>query len=229
MPKFRVRMRKTGRYAFMSHLDMMRALERAIRRSGLRLAFSEGFHPHPKISFAAPLSVGISSEGEIADIELMSSAAADEVSAKLAAHLPEGLRVDRVVEVTSDGRSLMSRVAAATYRIRIPVDLLGDRPLDEQVQRMLERDSLTISRERKGNREVVDVRPLILGLEVARSDSRHAEIEARLATGSKGNLRPTDLIAVFRECGILAREPRGVTVHRVEILAKQNGSMVPLI
>ena len=132
-------MRKTGRYAFMSHLDMMRALERAIRRSGLRLAFSEGFHPHPKISFAAPLSVGISSEGEIADIELMSSAAADEVSAKLAAHLPEGLRVDRVVEVTSDGRSLMSRVAAATYRIRIPVDLLGDRPLDEQVQRILTR------------------------------------------------------------------------------------------
>ena len=229
MPRFRIRMRKMGRYVFLSHLDMMRALERAIRRSRLRLAFSEGFHPHPKISFAAPLSVGVSSESEVADIELVSETAADEVKVKLAAELPEELRVDKAVEVASGDRSLMSQVAAATYRISVPADLLGNRPLGDQIRRLLERDSLTITRERKGSSEIVDIRPLILGLAVARSDASHAEIEARLATGSKGNLRPADLIAALRECGILAGEQRGVTVHRVEILAEQNGSMVPLI
>ena len=229
MPRFRIRMRKMGRCAFLSHLDLMRALERAIRRSGLRPAFSEGFHPHPKISFAAPLSVGVSSEGEIADIELASAVSADEVSARLAAQLPEELRVDRVVEAASDDQSLMSRVAAARYRISIPVGLLGDRPLRDQILRLLERDSLPVSRERKGNAEVVDVRPLILELAVVGSAACHAEIDAVLATGGKGNLRPADLIAAFRECGILAGEPIGVTVHRLKILAEKDGSMVPLI
>jgi len=229
MPRFRIRMRKMGRYAFLSHLDLMRALERAVRRSGLRLAFSEGFHPHPKISFAAPLSVGVSSEAEVADIELACATSADEVRERLAAHLPEELRVDRVVQASADDQSLMSRVAAARYRISVPADLLGNRPLGDQIMRLLERDSLTVSRERKGSTEVVDVRPMIFELAVVHADACHAEIEAVLATGSKSNLRPADLIAALRECGILAGEPVGVTVHRVEIFAEQNGTLVPLI
>ena len=93
MDKLRLRFEKTGRAVYISHLDLMHTLQRAFSRAGLRLKYSEGFNPHPQISIALPLSVGVASVCEILDFRLLTEADPAELPARLSAVMPEGIRV----------------------------------------------------------------------------------------------------------------------------------------
>jgi len=77
---------------FLSHLDLMRLMERAFRRANLPLAFSEGFNPHPRVSFASALAVGVTSEGEYLDVQLRENIPIQEVQKRLNMALPSGIR-----------------------------------------------------------------------------------------------------------------------------------------
>ena len=104
---------KVGPARFISHLDLLRTFGRAARRAGLPLAFTQGFNPHPKITFAAPLAVGISGEAEFADLELTEKIPAPFVARALSDALPEGLRVLEVRQLKGAGPALMAMVRSA--------------------------------------------------------------------------------------------------------------------
>lgn len=108
---------KVGPARFISHLDLLRTFGRAARRAGLPLAFTQGFNPHPKITFAAPLAVGISGEAEFADLELTEKIPAPFVARALSDALPEGLRVLEVRQLKGAGPALMAMVRSASYRV----------------------------------------------------------------------------------------------------------------
>ena len=93
MAVYRMMYAKVGPARFISHLDLLRTFGRAARRAGLPLAFTQGFNPHPKITFAAPLAVGIAGEAEFADLELTRKIPAPVVARALTGALPEGLSV----------------------------------------------------------------------------------------------------------------------------------------
>ena len=98
MDKMRLRFEKTGRAIYISHLDMMRTMQRVFARAGLELKYSEGFNPHPQISIALPLSVGTGSLCEIMDFRLTSDTELETLPERMNAVMPEGIRIIEAYE-----------------------------------------------------------------------------------------------------------------------------------
>ena len=117
--KARIKFSKTGPMKFLGHLDTMRYFQKAVRRAGLPVAFTQGFSPHMIMSFASPLGVGIESEGEYFDLELREEVPMEEICSRRNAQMAEGTRVECAVQAP-DGKAgnAMALVAAADYRIR---------------------------------------------------------------------------------------------------------------
>jgi radical SAM-linked protein len=105
----------------------MRLWERALRRANLPLAYSQGFSPHPKISIAAPLPLGVTGEGELMDIVIQRRVSPYLVQKTLANQLPKGMSIIGVAQVSPDAPSLQSQVRRAEYRVEIETD----KPVDE--------------------------------------------------------------------------------------------------
>lgn len=126
MPRFRIEFTKGDEVRFLSHLDVMKAFERAIRRAGMPIAFSEGFNPHPKMNFASALAVGVTSEAEFMDIELKENLPSAEVVKMLAKALPHGLDVKTGREVPTGAPALMSEVNRAVYQVKSTLELAVD-------------------------------------------------------------------------------------------------------
>ena len=115
--KIRVRFSKWGCMKFIGHLDMMRYFQKAVRRAEIDICYSEGFSPHQKMSFAAPLGVGITSDGEYFDIEVDSTESTEKSIAALNATMVDGVRVTGYVKLPDNAKTAMSLVAAADYTL----------------------------------------------------------------------------------------------------------------
>lgn len=192
--KLRVRYSKLGRVRFVSHRDGTRLWERALRRVGLPVAYSQGFTPRPKLSFGLALPTGAESMAEYLDVDLVtevptdpSDPAAAELVASLSAALPVGVDVQAIAPREQGSGSLQETVTSTTWQMWS--DDFDASAVDEAAGRLLATDVLEIERERKGKVSVDDVRPLILDL---RSDG-HTFV-ADLATVGRA-LRPAELAA----------------------------------
>jgi radical SAM-linked protein len=117
--RLRIRYAKRGPLRFTSHRDFARAFERAIRRAGVPIAFSQGFTPHPKISYASAAPTGVASEAEYVEIGLQAVADPEQVRASLDAALSPGLDVLEVV-AAAPGASLADRIDASRWRLELP-------------------------------------------------------------------------------------------------------------
>jgi len=198
--RYRIRFSKLGKIRFTSHRDVARMWERALRRATLPVAYTEGFSPHPKLSFGLALSTGHESLGEYLDIDLAEPVDVDSVAARLDPCLPIGLDVQAAAEIVPGTPSLQQVVTSCTWRIEVVG--LGSAELAERVQECVRADSLVVTRERKGNQVTDDLRPAILSLEMTDG----TEMIAELATQPRG-LRPSELVAV------LASHPDDVLVE----------------
>ena len=117
--RLRLHYAKRGRLRFSSHRDFQRAFERALRRAGVPIAYSAGFSPHPKVSYAGAAPTGVASEAEYLEIALSLEQDPDEVRAALDAALPPGLDVIEVVQA-APGTTLADRLEASVYEARLP-------------------------------------------------------------------------------------------------------------
>ena len=115
--KIRIKFRKYGVMKFIGHLDIMRYFQKAMRRADIDICYSEGFSPHQIMSFAAPLGVGITSDGEYLDIEVHSSKSTRETLADLNSTMVEGVEITGYVKLPDNAKTAMSLVAAADYRL----------------------------------------------------------------------------------------------------------------
>lgn len=173
--RLRVRYARRGRLRFSSHRDFQRALERAIRRAGIPIAYSAGFSPHPKISYAGAAPTGAASEAEFLELGVTRRVDPDAVRADLDAALPDGLDILRVVEAA--GNPLADRLEASVWEI----DLGGTDPdeLRAAVAALLDATEITVTRMTKNGRRDLDIRPDLLRCEV------------REAVADSGNRRET--------------------------------------
>ena len=106
MDKLRLRFSKTGRAVYISHLDLMRTMQRAFQRAGLSLKYSEGFNPHPQLSILLPLGVGCASVCELMDFRLREETGLETLPERLNAALPEGIRVLEAYPAARKAREL---------------------------------------------------------------------------------------------------------------------------
>ncbi len=114
----RIKFQKTGPLRFISHLDVMRYFQKVIRRAGIDICFSEGFSPHMIMSFASPLGLGLTSEGEYVDIRVGSAPSSAEALERLNEVMAEGMKVLSFRRLPDSSKNAMSIVAAADYQVR---------------------------------------------------------------------------------------------------------------
>ncbi len=182
----RVRFTKLGKIRFLSHRDLARIWERSLRRSGVQVAYSEGFSPRPRLSFGLALSTGHESLGEYLDIDLARDVDPLELPGIVNPSLPDGMVAQIACAIEPGIPSLQQAVISSTWRITladVPVD-----ELTEGLERVLGADELPIVVERKGNKITLDARPAILAL-----TQDDVVLEAELASQPR-SLRPAELL-----------------------------------
>ncbi len=159
--RFRVHYHKKGYSRHLSHLDLIRIFSRAARRAAIPLVYSQGFNPHPKMSFGPSLSLGVTSDAEYLDMEIKGSFKGDVVEA-FNPYLPEGLKLIAARRVKGKIAALSQIINAAEYEVD-----LGEENLDEKViQQVLSHKEIPTQRRVKGRYKMVDIRPYIEKLEV---------------------------------------------------------------
>ncbi|NLM52027.1 MAG: DUF2344 domain-containing protein [Firmicutes bacterium] len=174
---------------FLSHLDLLRTWQRAVRRAAMPLVYSQGFNPHPKMAFAAPLPVGATSLGEYVDIQFATEIT-DEKIAALQAVLPAGLEILQWRVVPQRAPALMSLVKAAEWSVKIP----NAQGLPERVQKILQATSLPIVRRTKKKVSTIDLRPYLYRLEMTPS----GRLEMLLAMGNSGGTKPREVLELLQ-------------------------------
>ncbi|MDD3653834.1 MAG: TIGR03936 family radical SAM-associated protein [Desulfotomaculaceae bacterium] len=199
IPIYRMQYSKEGTARYISHLDLLRAFERAGRRAGLPLAFTRGFNPHPIISFAAPLGVGIAGEVEYVDLELTADITAGEVLKALSSTLPEGIQLLEVRMISEHSPGLMAGVERATYRAVAKLKCqLDQKKIDESIATFLDRTEVWVERKNKaGGKMKFNIRPGIFDMS-GRSESGKIIINVELKAGSRGNIRIEEVIEAFQ-------------------------------
>jgi radical SAM-linked protein len=191
--RIRITFVKQGALRYTGHLDLHKLWERAARRAELPLAYSQGFHPQPKMNMAAALPLGFSSRCEIMDMKLERNIPLDDLPTRLNSTLPSGLQVVGVVQVDERAPALQTQVASAEYEVALTdssTSLRVDRTeLQQKIDSVLEAES--IPRERRG--KTYDLRPLIEDLELRQDDKIRMRLTAR--EGATG--RPEEVLDVL--------------------------------
>ena len=190
--KLRVRFSKQGLARFFSHLDLQRTLERILRRASLPIAYSQGFNPHPRISFASALATGTGSEGEFFDVELTEDVTPAAFLAQANLSCPAGLRMEEAHPAPEKGESLMALVNAAAYRLTVAGADEG--ALREAVAELMAREEVVITKGGKKGPRPVNIRPLLFGLEIEGANTLRAVVQ----TNPQGNLKPEELVTALR-------------------------------
>lgn len=197
----RLKYGKTEEGRFMSHLDLLRTMERVFRRARLPLSYSEGFNPHPKVSYASALAVGVTSEGEYLDVELSEDKPLDLIRQRLLQTVPPGLKILEVQKMSGREKSLTAIVNMARYRVKVPLaEPLEQERLEQAIKLVLDTPSYHVLRVGKKGERQVDIRPGIYALAGELTDSGLI-LQMDLQTGNEGNVRPEEVVGMLREMG----------------------------
>ncbi|HQA59724.1 MAG: DUF2344 domain-containing protein [Tepidanaerobacter sp.] len=220
--KLRLRFKKEGLARFISHLDLMRTFERAFRRAELPIAFSQGFNPRPKMTFASALSVGISSSSEYLDVEFSEDVSASDVALKLNPALPEGIKVTDVK--MADEAISLSMLNGAKYVVRLALNEVDLEELKKSTKGLLEQKEIIIEKRTKSGKKLVNIAPFIYSLGLSNCDGSAADIVMSVAIGQQGSVAPTMVINELER--ILCKELEIVSIHREAIFYKSNGKEI---
>jgi radical SAM-linked protein len=205
--RVRLRYQRLEPVRYLSHLDLMRMFERALRRARLPVAHTAGFTPHPRISIAAPLGVGLLSECELIDIFFEQVSPLEEVEARLRAQLPSGFDVVSVVDVPLHDPPLQTLTEAVRYRIEW---LTAASDIPDRLSGIESAETLPVMRERNDERIYFDLKPLLRGVRLVQEAPPVVEVLLRQDNETAG--RPEDLLYA------LDVDPLDTRITRTEIL-----------
>lgn len=186
--KLRMRFGKKGIVKFIGHLDIMRYFQKAFRRANVDIRYSQGFHPHPYLSFASPLGVGLESYGEYLDMEVNSYDDLEAMKDAVNAQMTEGITVYSIHLLPDDAKTSMSMIAAADYEIdfRDNMSPCGKVRLEEAVTHFMAMPVIRVIKKTKKSEREIDIRPLIYDMHV----TEEGHIRMQVAAGSSTNLKP---------------------------------------
>jgi radical SAM-linked protein len=221
-PRVACRFRRGEALKFISHLDIIRTIERAVRRAGLPVAYSHGHNPRARISFASALGIGVTSEAELMAIELEQVLPAEEVKQRLNRQLPEDLAIMEAWLVPGyKGRYRLGDIDTAEY------EMVVEGPIPEFVEdsagQLIASPTYKITRESDKASKEVDLRSLVSRVEVVERAPERAVVRATARTGSQGGARPEEIL---RALGIDLDRCR-VSIRRTALSASERRRTPP--
>ena len=216
-----IRFGKQPRLRFISHLDMQRFFQRAVNRTGLPIAWSQGFNPHPVMSFGSALALGWTSEYEVIDIKLSAPMGRKRTEDAVRAALPEDIPVLEARMVEDRHPAPMAQVKMSDYRVTLEGE--GTRAVLEQVPAFLSMDEVLTMKKTKSGEKQINARPLVVSI-----DPVEGGFETRMMLTEQQSLKPELLVGLLAKlAGVDAPEAR---VHRLTLLGEDgDGAIRPLM
>jgi radical SAM-linked protein len=213
MQRLRIRFTRGEEVKFISHLDLIRLWQRALNRAGVPLAYSEGFNPHPRMSLAAPLALGITSEAELMDITLARWVSPHSFTAAVNPQLPSGIEISEVFNTPLTMPSLQSQVRYAEYTVEIETGD-GQASIQSAIASLLAKEQLPWQHQRDTGPRHYDLRALIEDLWLIDCHSGYCSIGMKLRCDSNGSGRPEQVAAALG----FEKYPRAI--HRTRLILK---------
>ena len=167
--KARIKFSKLGETKFVGHLDIMRFFQKAIKRAGFYIAYSEGYSPHQIMSFASPLGVGLTSDGEYLDVVLNSKTSSMDMVKKLNQQMVEGIKILSIKQLPETTKTAMSVVGAADYMVKFR-DGYGDKIELSKIKDFIDQEAIVISKKSKKSEIETDIKPMIILAEVKENE-----------------------------------------------------------
>lgn len=237
--KARLKFTKKGTMKFVGHLDIMRYFQKAIRRCEIDISYSKGFNPHQLISFAAPLGVGLTSDGEYMDLQLESSLSSKKMIEALNCVMNDEIKVIEFVGLEDTAKNAMSIVAAADYKISLKDNYSICENMQEIFKSFYEQEQIIIEKKTKKSVKQLDIKPYLYKVafeeeEFLRAASYSIQdsvaevyengqvMYLQLATGSVINIKPELVMEAFCSYANIEYEPFAYQVHRMEVYADKN-------
>ena len=221
--KARIKWSKTGVLRFIGHLDVQRYFHKAMMRAQLPVSFSKGMSPHQMMSFAAPLGIGMTSEGEYVDVMFDETLPGKEMIARLNAVMNEGIQILDLKEIDEKEKNCMAVTAAADYLVTFRKGYYYTEAFLKRTEPFYFQETIPILKKTKRSEKEVDISPLILEIR-----EQGEGIFMKLVTGSSDNLKPQLVMEAF--CNYLGYDynPMGFQYHRLETYLEQDGKLLPL-
>ena len=205
--RIRITFTKQGALRYTGHLDLHRLWERAMRRAELPIAYSQGFHPQPKMSLAAALPLGFSSLCEMLDVRLNEEIPVEEIRLRLKDNLPSDIQVTNVESVDERAPALQTQVLSAEYHVQLTEPVDGS-DLKRRVEELIQSESLP--RERRG--KFYELRPLV---EVLTVDTETSTLQMKLTAREGATGRPDEVLTA------LGIEPEYARVERTRLIFQE--------
>lgn len=205
--RVRITFTKQNALRYIGHLDLHKLWERAVRRADLPLAYSQGFHPQPKISLAAALPLGFSSRGEVLDMRLKENVSVENISTRLSENLPPDVKILNVEEVEESLPALQTQVLSAAYDVEL-TEAVEKSELMRRVEAIMMAESIIRERREKS----YDLRPLIEMLSVVTESNEKIWLKMTLAAREGATGRPEEVLLE------LLIEPETTIVERTRLI-----------
>ena len=227
--KIRIKFRKYGVMKFIGHLDMMRYFQKCIRRAGIDIAYSGGFSPHQIMSFAAPLGVGITSDGEYLDIEVHSTESSARSLKALNGTMAEGVQVVSYRRLKDTDKKAMALVAAADYELYVKD---GYKAPEADYEAAIEQfyrkpDEIRMTRQTKKGEKTMNLKKLVYDFRVIQKEKTPVFC-LRVCTGSTDNLKPELVLEAFYDFLGAEYQPSAIQIHRKDVYGTMQGALVSL-
>ena len=206
--KYRLKFSKTGNGKYISHLDLLRCFVRAIARAKLPIKYSEGFNPHPSITFLLPLPIGVTSVCELVDMEFTENLSRELIQDRLNEVLPPDLKITEIGLPTSKAKDL----STAEYDITIEHE---DGVDAQEIEEILSRPEIEITKRTKRGAKVVNMSDYITKFEFSARTPKFAILNISLFANSEKNLKPNVVAEEIQK--ELNLEFDSVTIERKEI------------
>lgn len=247
--KTRMRFTKTGSLKFIGHLDCMRFFQKAIRRAKLDVSYSNGFNPHQIMSFASPLSVGLTSDGEYIDIEFNSlpEMSEEELIRYINQYMTEEIFVTEIHILEDASKTSMALLNACDYMITLKdgttfcnnTESAADFSLRETFPRFMEQEQIMVLKKTKKSEQEIDLKPLVLAYafskegfeqrpgvgklpELNHEYDSEEELYLKLVSGSVTNIKPELVLEAYMKSLEVQMKPFSYQVHRIQMYFKQS-------
>lgn len=222
--KYRLEFSKTDRMIFIGHLDLLKFFQRTFKRAGIPIGHSWGFNPHQLTTFAVPLALGVSSVGEVLDIQLTEKMDCDEIKERLNNNLPKGIDILQVIELEFSAENCAAAVSYADYCVTLDNKYENIQSIADEI---LAEEEINIERTVKKKTKIVNIRPFIKTIFVD-NDGDKTEIYTNIATGSQGNLKIDVLLSyMYSKMNVEFRAEK-IDILRGTLYTDHKGELLPL-
>lgn len=212
--KIRIKFTKSGVMKFVGHLDIMRYFQKVMRRANIDIAYSEGYSPHQIMSFALPLGVGITSDGEYLDIEIKTVLSSQEAMKQLNETMAEGIEVISFRQLSDGNKNAMSIVAAADYDIVFREGSEPNLNWENKINDFFDQEEIIVTKTSKKSVKEVDIKPMIYSI-----SAENGKTTMQIATGSVNNLKPELVMQAFCEYIGFELKEFALMIHRKDLYA----------